>query len=484
MGVKYYIAIVDDFTSNVLNYPNVTYYDFGTESNVTYWDTWYYDYRASLTTPFDYGDIDSTFTNFSNTSYYHNSQFYGPSLQESGRLGPTLNDYDYFYNLYMLEGYNDYEIYQQLLPYNPGNDTIGHGDWTAEAFFQQLDDPSCVEFIAIDCDFTDSADFNYLFSGNVFENLINDAFYRTADPDDYNLFVGLSASFTSGGSNVAQAVDEIINSWSGFVIQSAPNVSSSGIPWGDYIPNVINVGAWNTDQNDYALASNVNYIDVVDIFADGYVQKSGWGDNFGTSFATPRVSAEMINYANDFLTPLIEDPSFVAPDNGTLTNEEITQVTNSYVDAISTEMHVLFENIPEYVGPINVLTDNVSDGSPSPTQIPYSIVDFGLRVLSSIESADLNNQNIHAVTTPSDNDGTNNTISELASIGATVGITALATDGDAADSVSYALTNDAGGLFTIDSTSGVVSLAGQLDYETATSHTITVEATSTDGSSD
>ena len=48
--------------------------------------------------------------------------------------------------------------------------------------------------------------------------------------------------------------------------------------------------------------------------------------------------------------------------------------------------------------------------------------------------------------------------------------------------VSYALTNDAGGLFAIDSTTGVVTLSGELDYETATSHDITVLASSTDGS--
>ena len=72
----------------------------------------------------------------------------------------------------------------------------------------------------------------------------------------------------------------------------------------------------------------------------------------------------------------------------------------------------------------------------------------------------------------------------MAAIGSTVGITALATDADAGDTVSYALTNDAGGLFTIDSTTGVVTTAGSLDYETATSHTVTVEASSTDGSSD
>ena len=38
-------------------------------------------------------------------------------------------------------------------------------------------------------------------------------------------------------------------------------------------------------------------------------------------------------------------------------------------------------------------------------------------------------------------------------------------------------------LFTIDANTGEVTVAGNLDYETATSHTITVRATSSDGSS-
>ena len=103
MAVKYFLAIVDDFSNLVLNYPNVTYYDYGTESDITYWDTWYYNFRLSLD-PFDFGDIDSTAVNYSNTDYYHTSDFYGPTLQESGRLGPTLDDYNYLYHLYMLEG--------------------------------------------------------------------------------------------------------------------------------------------------------------------------------------------------------------------------------------------------------------------------------------------------------------------------------------------------------------------------------------------
>ena len=46
----------------------------------------------------------------------------------------------------------------------------------------------------------------------------------------------------------------------------------------------------------------------------------------------------------------------------------------------------------------------------------------------------------------------------------------------------YALTDSAGGRFSINSTTGVVTVANTLDAETATSHNITVKATSDDGS--
>ena len=85
-----------------------------------------------------------------------------------------------------------------------------------------------------------------------------------------------------------------------------------------------------------------------------------------------------------------------------------------------------------------------------------------------------NNQNEYDISTPLDSDNTLNELSEDASIGSLVGITAYAEDLDIADSVSYILSDDAGGLFAIDSQSGVVTLAGQLDYETQTSHMISV----------
>ncbi|MDJ0608905.1 MAG: cadherin repeat domain-containing protein, partial [Kiloniellales bacterium] len=84
----------------------------------------------------------------------------------------------------------------------------------------------------------------------------------------------------------------------------------------------------------------------------------------------------------------------------------------------------------------------------------------------------------------SDSDPAADTVSESAADGASVGITALATDADASDTVSYSLSDDAGGRFVIDGTTGVISVADSslLDYESATSHTVEVTATSTDGS--
>ena len=83
----------------------------------------------------------------------------------------------------------------------------------------------------------------------------------------------------------------------------------------------------------------------------------------------------------------------------------------------------------------------------------------------------------------SDSDPTANSLGENAAIGTTVGITGFAQDVDATNSdITFTLDDDAGGLFTLDTNTGVVTVAGALDYETATSHTITIRATSQDGS--
>lgn len=95
----------------------------------------------------------------------------------------------------------------------------------------------------------------------------------------------------------------------------------------------------------------------------------------------------------------------------------------------------------------------------------------------------------NAVATPIDIDDSTefarqNLVSENALAGTAVGIQAFAEE-DAEDTVSYSLsaTDLAAGLFAIDATSGVITLIGDLNYETAQSHHVTVIATSSDGSS-
>jgi hypothetical protein len=67
-------------------------------------------------------------------------------------------------------------------------------------------------------------------------------------------------------------------------------------------------------------------------------------------------------------------------------------------------------------------------------------------------------------------------------VGTTVGVTALAVEPQTGDTVRYALTTNPGNLFAIDAVTGVVTVNGALDFETAAQYSITVQATSSDGS--
>ena len=75
-----------------------------------------------------------------------------------------------------------------------------------------------------------------------------------------------------------------------------------------------------------------------------------------------------------------------------------------------------------------------------------------------------------------------NFVNENSAFGTIVGLTAFADDADVTDSVTYSLDDSAGGRFAIDSSTGLVTVSGALDFETAASHNVTVRATSTDGS--
>lgn len=88
-----------------------------------------------------------------------------------------------------------------------------------------------------------------------------------------------------------------------------------------------------------------------------------------------------------------------------------------------------------------------------------------------------------APSAPVDSNGATNTVAEGAANGSTVGLTAFSTDING-PGVTYSLVGDtSGGGFTINATTGVVTVADstKLDYETTPGHAYTVTAQASDG---
>ncbi|XGB41526.1 MAG: cadherin domain-containing protein [Nodosilinea sp. LVE1205-7] len=86
--------------------------------------------------------------------------------------------------------------------------------------------------------------------------------------------------------------------------------------------------------------------------------------------------------------------------------------------------------------------------------------------------------------TVTDSNTATNSVSEAAAIGTPVGLTVFASDEHADGEVFtmiYSLIDTAGGRFAINATTGVVTVAGTLNYSSASSHTIKVRASSSDG---
>ena len=133
-----------------------------------------------------------------------------------------------------------------------------------------------------------------------------------------------------------------------------------------------------------------------------------------------------------------------------------------------------FVSAPNFEAPTDVGGNNVYD-----VQIQAS--DGVNTTLQSI-AVTVTDANEFTTTVIQDTDVTPNTVAEDAANGTAVGITAFASDADGANNgITYSLDNDAGH-FAIDGSSGTVTVASPLDFETAQNHTIVVRATSQDGS--
>ena len=397
MDTKYVCVIVDDFTGRALEYPNVHLWDYGQNLSVTATNFYYYDYYTDST----YGHTSDTLTNFDVRAFYPNDQFFSPQEVASGSEIIGLYDYNAFYDLYMTEYWGSYSTVSGLTPIDPANESApGHGDWVLESFFQQIDDPSSVEVIAIDCDFTSFNDFSTLFSAydsqmSVLEAITTSAVNSFYDSNNTYMMAGLSASW--GGMtpdpNQLQVVGDLVYDWGTYVLQAVANVNQESIPWGYYESNVINVGAYNVDQGGYILAGDETGYPVIDLLANGYVEEPNWGWNFGTSFATPRVFSEIVNFYDENLSPQIESGDYVPEpiqlDDEPHSEEEVSAFVNGVVDAISTDLWVSLSDMPEPTI-VPVMTDDISDGL-VPVTVPISANDSGLIFMEASTTAPVTN---------------------------------------------------------------------------------------------
>ncbi len=86
--------------------------------------------------------------------------------------------------------------------------------------------------------------------------------------------------------------------------------------------------------------------------------------------------------------------------------------------------------------------------------------------------------NEYAVSSMIDTDSGLNAVDENAVIGTSVGVTLYAFDGDATfNTVTYSLVDNAGGRFAINTNTGLITVAGAIDFEQTPSLTVRAKAT-------
>jgi hypothetical protein len=196
------------------------------------------------------------------------------------------------------------------------------------------------------------------------ELIVDDWIAAHNNNDKYYSFSVLSYSISGAtpSENETLALDWMESQYV-MVVQSAPNFGQQGYSWGELYSNVITVGAWNVDANNNALYSNLDTsFAVLDIFADGYIIHPDWGWAFGTSFATPKVAAELTNEFESIIADLNADL-----ESGEITEQELLETKPlAYGDIVEImQYRVTDEVVVDYKNsisswPVNVLSDDVN----------------------------------------------------------------------------------------------------------------------------
>ena len=178
-------------------------------------------------------------------------------------------------------------------------------------------------------------------------------------------------------------------------------------------------------------------------------------------------------------------------DENSANGTSVGSVSRSDVDSADTPTYSLVDDaggrfaIDPTTGVVTVADGSLLDyESSSSHTITVRVTDSAGATYQEAFTITLNDVDEFNVTVPTDTDSSTNAVAENSAIGSLVGITANAVDPDGTvNNVSYSLFDDDGGRFTINSGSGVVTVAGSIDREAdGPMRTIVIRATSTDGS--
>ncbi len=191
-----------------------------------------------------------------------------------------------------------------------------------------------------------------------------------------------------------------------------------------------------------------------------------------------------------------EDYVYIDANNGQW-NDVSSSIVQSYIvewdasEVLSNYTYTLISN-PSGAFAINATTGEITVSNSAP--LNYEVAtSYGITIrvtdgtgafydeAMTISINDVDEFDVGAVT---DTNASANAVSENASVGTTVGITASANDADGSNNtITYSLANNDGGRFTINSSTGVVTVAGAINREAdGPTRNITVRATSADGS--
>jgi hypothetical protein len=320
--IRSVIVIVDQFSDRIfqLGHQNLTLFDYGTLST----ERWYHSGGNGYTRHVSLSDDEEE--GFYQLSYDTDISVFPETLDEATT---NLVDYDFITSGFVQESdfgsyedtdYTDYSVFNRLD--QTSDSAVNRGDWALEALLQQLESPEKTAIIAIDLDTLSGANSHYqkLFdvasfsipeSGvgkwTVLEQIIFDwlsandrRFSGDSSHSDY-LVSAVMISVPGVPENVELVTFDYLASLQAPIVQAVPNSTQGIHDWGNNYTDVIHVGAWNVDENDYLLISSQASLEAVDILADGSVSKikDEWGTNFDTSFAASRVTAEITNVINN-----------------------------------------------------------------------------------------------------------------------------------------------------------------------------------------